>query len=105
VHNKDLLVREEVPQNFGQSKYSSFARQLNGWGFKQLYQLGNDYDAYYHERFLVAFIAGGTDDSGAVQSGKESAFLTPALLSIGCSDSALALVASVNAAAASILAI
>jgi hypothetical protein len=52
VHNKDQLVREVVPIYFGQSKYNSFARQLNGWGFKRLRQAGNDHNAYYHERFL-----------------------------------------------------
>lgn len=52
MHNKDQLVREVIPQFYGQSKYHSFARQLNGWGFKRLRQAGNDYDAYYHEHFL-----------------------------------------------------
>ena len=52
MHYKEQLVREVVPKYFGQSKYNSFARQLNGWGFKRLRQAGNDYDAYYHERFL-----------------------------------------------------
>lgn len=52
MHNRDQLVREVVPKYFGQSKYNSFARQLNGWGFKRLRQAGNDFDAYYHERFL-----------------------------------------------------
>jgi len=35
-----------------QSKYESFTRQLNGWGFKRLHQSGNDFNAYYHECFL-----------------------------------------------------
>lgn len=52
MHNKDLLVSEVVPKYFGQSKYESFARQLNGWGFKRLTQAGNDNNAYYHECFL-----------------------------------------------------
>jgi hypothetical protein len=33
-------------------KYESFQRQINGWGFKLLYQPGNDKGAYYHEYFL-----------------------------------------------------
>jgi hypothetical protein len=41
-----------VPNFFSQSKYESFTRQLNGWGFKKLHQSGNDYNAYYHEDFL-----------------------------------------------------
>lgn len=52
MHNKDLLVSVVVPKYFGQSKYQSFARQLNGWGFKRLNQAGNDNNAYYNECFL-----------------------------------------------------
>ncbi len=52
IHNKDLLISEVVPRYFVQSKYQSFARQLNGWGFKRLHQAGNDFNAYYHECFL-----------------------------------------------------
>jgi len=52
IHNKDLLIQEVVPKFFVQSKYESFTRQLNGWGFKRLHQSGNDFNAYYHECFL-----------------------------------------------------
>lgn len=52
IHNKDLLMREIVPKYFVQSKFESFTRQLNGWGFKRLHQSGNDFNAYYHECFL-----------------------------------------------------
>lgn len=52
IHNKELLMREVVPKYFVQSKYESFTRQLNGWGFKRLHQSGNDFNAYYHECFL-----------------------------------------------------
>ncbi|KAL7532986.1 hypothetical protein ACHAWF_004307 [Thalassiosira exigua] len=52
IHNKELLIREVVPKYFVQSKYESFTRQLNGWGFKRLHQAGNDFNAYYHEAFL-----------------------------------------------------
>jgi hypothetical protein len=41
-----------VPTFFAQSKFESFTRQLNGWGFKRLHQAGNDFSAYYHECFL-----------------------------------------------------
>jgi len=47
VHNKDLLSKILCT-----IKYNSFARQLNGWGFKRLRQAGNDHNAYYHERFV-----------------------------------------------------
>mmetsp|Transcript_3463 Transcript_3463/g.7625 ORF Transcript_3463/g.7625 Transcript_3463/m.7625 type:complete len:203 (+) Transcript_3463:120-728(+) len=52
IHNKDLLIREVAPKYFVQSKYESFTRQLNGWGFTRLHQSGNDFNAYYHECFL-----------------------------------------------------
>ncbi len=35
VQDKELLMREAVPSFFGQSKYASFLRQLNMWGFKR----------------------------------------------------------------------
>ena len=53
IHDKDLLIREVVPNFFSQSKYESFTRQINGWGFKKLHQSGNDFNAYYHEQFLL----------------------------------------------------
>ena len=52
IHNKELLINEIAPKYFVQSKYQSFARQLNGWGFKHLHRAGNDFNAYYHECFL-----------------------------------------------------
>ncbi|KAL3784011.1 hypothetical protein ACHAW5_009116 [Stephanodiscus triporus] len=52
IHNKELFISEVTPKFFAQSKYESFTRQLNGWGFKRLQQPGNDFNAYYHECFL-----------------------------------------------------
>jgi hypothetical protein len=52
IHNRDLLISDVVPKYFVQSKCQSFARQLNGWGFKRLQQAGNDFNAYYHKCFL-----------------------------------------------------
>jgi len=52
VHNKELFMSEVVPEYFVQTKYESFSRQLNGWGFKRLHQSGNDFNAYYHDSFL-----------------------------------------------------
>ena len=49
-------MREVVPKYFVQSKYESFTRQLNGWGFKRLHQSGNDFNAYYHECFLSGLL-------------------------------------------------
>ena len=40
IHNKKLLLEEALPKYTGQSKFSSFTRQLSGWGFKRLHQMG-----------------------------------------------------------------
>lgn len=40
-----------IPHYFRHGRYSSFARQVNGWGFKRIAS-GPDYNSYYHEMFL-----------------------------------------------------
>lgn len=40
-----------IPLYFRHGRYSSFARQVNGWGFRRITH-GPDYNAYYHEMFL-----------------------------------------------------
>ena len=40
-----------IPLYFRHGQYSSFARQVNGWGFNRITQ-GADYNSYYHELFL-----------------------------------------------------
>mmetsp|Transcript_44055 Transcript_44055/g.79048 ORF Transcript_44055/g.79048 Transcript_44055/m.79048 type:complete len:433 (-) Transcript_44055:524-1822(-) len=52
ILDKDLLFSSVIPQYFVCKKYESFTRQLNGWGFKRLYQSGPDLGCYYHESFL-----------------------------------------------------
>jgi len=39
-----------IPAYFRHCRYSSFMRQVNGWGFKRIYQ-GADLNSYYHELF------------------------------------------------------
>lgn len=51
VLNRDALVRDVLPNYFNQTKFVSFVRQLNLWGFKRLTR-GVDGKAYYHELFL-----------------------------------------------------
>lgn len=37
-----------LPLYFRHGRYSSFARQVNGWGFRRVTH-GSDYNSYYHE--------------------------------------------------------
>lgn len=53
VHNPKAFTAEILPRFFKQTKYMSFTRQLNLWGFKRITRRGNpDAGAYYHELFL-----------------------------------------------------
>jgi len=51
VNSPQLFVKEVLPRYFKQSKFMSFTRQLNLWGFKRLTR-GMDNGAYYHPLFL-----------------------------------------------------
>ena len=52
VRQKDLFMRTICPKYFSQTKFESFIRQANGWGFRRIRQEGPDRNAYYHELFL-----------------------------------------------------
>jgi hypothetical protein len=41
-----------IPFYFRHGRYSSFARQVNGWGFRRITH-GNDYNSYYNEVSMV----------------------------------------------------
>jgi hypothetical protein len=51
VHKRDVFVQEVMPKYFNQSKFSSFLKQLNLYGFTRLSAPGPDKGAYYHGRF------------------------------------------------------
>jgi hypothetical protein len=51
VHDIDRFVSEIMPKYFKQSKWNSFARQLNLYGFVRI-SSGPDAGGYYHELFL-----------------------------------------------------
>jgi len=51
VHNLKEFVASMLPLWFRQSKFASFQRQLNLYGFQRITQ-GRDKGAYYHEYFL-----------------------------------------------------
>lgn len=52
---RDFEIRI-LPKYFEHSKFSSFVRQANGWGFRRLMADGGrlDKNEYYHEYFLRA---------------------------------------------------
>jgi len=52
ILDKELLVSTVTSVYFGQSKFGSFTRQLNNWGFKRLHQSGPEFGCYYHQFFL-----------------------------------------------------
>lgn len=53
VHKMDVFLREILPRFFSdQSKWSSFSRQLNLYGFLRC-NSGPDCGSYYHELFLL----------------------------------------------------
>lgn len=51
VHDKETFVQRFLPSYFRQSKWASFQRQLNIYGFQRL-TAGRDRGAYYHDLFL-----------------------------------------------------
>lgn len=51
VHKPKEFVARVLPEYFKQSKFSSFQRQLNLYGFSRL-SAGSDKGGYYHEFFL-----------------------------------------------------
>jgi hypothetical protein len=51
VHNVPVFVHDILPQYFKQTKYKSFQRQLNLWGFERLTS-GPMKGAYFHPSFL-----------------------------------------------------
>ena len=52
VHDLDAFERQVIPRFYKQSRFSSFQRQLNKYGFNRLVHPGPDQGAYYHEYFL-----------------------------------------------------
>ncbi|KAL3822412.1 hypothetical protein ACHAXA_007419 [Cyclostephanos tholiformis] len=55
VLNKDYFMEEICPRYFAQTRYESFVRQVNGWGFKRMRREGSDRGSYYHEHFLRGY--------------------------------------------------
>ena len=51
VHNRDLFIEEYMKKMFNQTKFKSFQRQLNLWGFERV-QNGPDKGSYVHPLFV-----------------------------------------------------
>jgi hypothetical protein len=48
ILQQEAFEERVIPLYFRHSRYSSFARQVNGWGFGRVTR-GSDYKSYYHE--------------------------------------------------------
>lgn len=51
VHNKKEFEKVVMPKYFVMTKWSSFARQVNGWGFYRILIAGLDRDSYCNQMF------------------------------------------------------
>ena len=51
VHNRSLFIEEYMKKMFNQTKFKSFQRQLNLWGFERV-QDGPDKGSYFHLLFV-----------------------------------------------------
>ena len=51
VHSRDLFVEMYMKKMFNQTKFKSFQRQLNLWGFERI-QSGPDKGSYFHPMFV-----------------------------------------------------
>ncbi|VEU45168.1 unnamed protein product [Pseudo-nitzschia multistriata] len=51
VHKRDQFIEEYMKKIFNQTKFKSFQRQLNLWGFQRV-QIGPDKGSYFHPLFV-----------------------------------------------------
>uniref|UniRef100_A0A7S4J5H0 HSF-type DNA-binding domain-containing protein n=1 Tax=Odontella aurita TaxID=265563 RepID=A0A7S4J5H0_9STRA len=51
VQDRQAFIEHVMPRYFAQTKYQSFIRQVNGWGFKRITK-GTYQGSYYNEFFL-----------------------------------------------------
>jgi hypothetical protein len=52
VNDQDAFAREILPRYFKTTKYKSFVRQLNIYGFERIYQRGSTRGGYFHKHFI-----------------------------------------------------
>ena len=51
IHKQQEFEDEVLPRYFGDTKMSTFVRQVTGWGFRRITFRGPDYKSYYHVMF------------------------------------------------------
>eukprot|EP00984_Skeletonema_dohrnii_P033441 scaffold30089_cov167-Skeletonema_dohrnii-CCMP3373.AAC.3 len=52
IHDKDAMMGDLAPMFFKQTKFRSFTRQLNLWGFVRTETLGGERGGWQHENFI-----------------------------------------------------
>ena len=52
IHDEAEFTEQIMPMIFPKTKFASFKRQLNMYGFSRLMSPGKDYGGFYHELFL-----------------------------------------------------
>ena len=52
IRDREEFVRRVLPKYFKQTRFSSFQRQLNLYGFVRVERSGPDHKSYYHAKFL-----------------------------------------------------
>ncbi|CAJ1957731.1 unnamed protein product [Cylindrotheca closterium] len=52
VHDKDKFMQQVLPRFFNQTKFKSFLRQLNLWGFERILESGPRRGSYRHSLFI-----------------------------------------------------
>ncbi|CAJ1934581.1 unnamed protein product [Cylindrotheca closterium] len=52
VHDKDKFMQQVLPRFFNQTKFKSFLRQLNLWGFERILESGPRRGGYRHSLFI-----------------------------------------------------
>jgi len=55
IRDTQLFVEQVLPHYCRQTKWSSFRRQLNIYGFRRVTQKGKEYGSYYHELFIRGY--------------------------------------------------
>eukprot|EP00613_Pedinella_sp_CCMP2098_P060508 CAMPEP_0171971478 /NCGR_PEP_ID=MMETSP0993-20121228/217997_1 /TAXON_ID=483369 /ORGANISM="non described non described, Strain CCMP2098" /LENGTH=157 /DNA_ID=CAMNT_0012621819 /DNA_START=43 /DNA_END=512 /DNA_ORIENTATION=+ len=70
IHDQDTFCVDILPRYFRHSKFSSFQRQLNLYGFQKVH-IGPLAGAYYHEEFAKGDVAAVHRIKRAVRSADE----------------------------------